>query len=160
MPVGRLSTAAAVAMLGRLVGRSRITPEDAAAALVARCDHLALAVRAAAAVLIDDPRLGLAELAARLSADSVLDELAVDDLDPRARLLARYREMSTVDQVAAAAFQYLGTDGVAPADLSPAVAPPPRRPRTARGRAPGPADPPGRGGAGHRPHLRPRPDPR
>ena len=119
--VGRLSTAAAVAMLGRLVGRSRITPEHAATALVDRCDHLALAVRAAAAVLIADPRLGLAELTARLTAGSVLDELAVDDLDPRARLLARYREMSTVDQVAAAAFQYLGTEGVTPADLSPAV---------------------------------------
>jgi len=119
--VGRLSTAAAVAMLGRLVGRSRITPEHAATALVDRCDHLALAVRAAAAVLIADPRLGLAELTARLTAGSVLDELAVDDLDPRARLLARYREMSTVDQMAAAAFQYLGTEGVTPADLSPAV---------------------------------------
>lgn len=119
--VGRLPTAAAVAMLGKLVGRSRITPEHAAAALVARCDHLALALRAAAAALIADPRLGLAELAGRLRAESVLDELAVDDLDPRARLLARYREMSTVDQVAAAAFQYLGTDGIAPADLSPAV---------------------------------------
>ncbi|HEV7652303.1 MAG TPA: BTAD domain-containing putative transcriptional regulator [Actinophytocola sp.] len=121
VPVGRLSTAAATAMLGKLVGRSRITPEPAAAALVARCDHLALAIRAAAAVLIADPRLGLTELAARLSGGSVLDELAVDDLDPRARLLARYREMSIVDQVAAAAFQYLGTDGVVPADLSPAV---------------------------------------
>jgi DNA-binding SARP family transcriptional activator len=120
--VGRLSPAAATAMLGKLVGRSRVTPEHAAAALVACCDHLALAVRAAAAVLIADPRLGLAELAARLSVESVLDELAVDDLDPRARLLARYREMSTVDQVAAAAFQYLGTEGVEPADVSPAVA--------------------------------------
>jgi DNA-binding SARP family transcriptional activator len=119
--VGRLSTAAATAMLGKLVGRSRITPEHAAAALVSRCDHLALAVRAAAAVLIADPRLSLAELAARLPVESVLDELAVDDLDPRARLLARYREMSTVDQVAAAAFQYLGTEGVEPTDLSPAV---------------------------------------
>ena len=120
--VGRLSTPAAVAMLGRLVGRPRITPEWAAVELVARCDHLALAVRAAAAVLIADPRLGLAELAERLSSGAVLDELAVDDLDPRARLLARYREMSIVDHVAAAAFQYLGTDGVAAGELSPAVA--------------------------------------
>ncbi len=120
--VGRLSTPAAVAMLGRLVGRSRVTPDAAAAALVDRCDHLPLAIRAAAAVLIADPRLGLAELAERLRTESVLDELAVDDLDPRARLLSRYREMSTVDQVAAAAFQYLGTDGVAAADLSPPIA--------------------------------------
>lgn len=120
--VGRLSTPAAVAMLGKLVGRSRITSDRAAADLVTRCDHLPLAVRAAAAVLIADPRLALADLADRLAPDSVLDELAVDDLDPRARLLARYRAMSTVDQVAAAAFQYLGTDGVAAADLSPAVA--------------------------------------
>ncbi len=72
-------------------------------------------------MLIADPRLGLAELAARLTAETILDELAVDDLDPRARLLARYREMSTVDQVAAAAFQYLGTDGVTTDDLAPAV---------------------------------------
>jgi len=122
VPVGRLSTPAAMAMLGRLVGRSRITPEWAAADLVARCDHLPLAIRSAAAVLIADPRLGLADLTRRLSAGSVLEELAVDDLDPRGRLLARYREMSTVDQVAAAAFQYLGTDGVTADALSPAVA--------------------------------------
>ncbi|MGH3881163.1 MAG: hypothetical protein ACRDSK_29415, partial [Actinophytocola sp.] len=120
--VGRLSTPAAVAMLGRLVGRPRLTPEWAAVELVDRCDHLALAVRAAAAVLIADPRLGLAELAGRLSSGMVLDELAVDDLDLRARLLARYREMSIMDHAAAAAFQYLGTDGVAAGELSPAVA--------------------------------------
>jgi DNA-binding SARP family transcriptional activator len=122
VPVGRLSTPAAVAMLGKLVGRSRVTPDWAAADLVGRCDHLPLAVRAAAAVLIADPRLGLAELAGRLPAETILDELAVDDLDPRARLLARYREMSTVDQVAAAAFQYLGTEGVTTDELAPAVA--------------------------------------
>jgi DNA-binding SARP family transcriptional activator len=119
--VGRLSTPAAMAMLGKLVGRPRMTPEHAAAALVGRCDHLALAVRAAAAVLIADPRLALADLAARLATGAVLDELAVDDLDPRGRLVARYREMSTVDHRAAAAFQYLGTDGAGVADLSPAL---------------------------------------
>jgi len=116
--VGRLSTPAAVAMLGRLVGRPRMTPERAAVELVHHCDHLPLAIRAAAAVLIGNPRLGLAEFAARLTAATVLDELAVDDLDPRARLLARYREMSTVDPSAAAAFQYLGTDGGAVAALT------------------------------------------
>jgi DNA-binding SARP family transcriptional activator len=120
--VGRLSTPAAVAMLGRLVGRSRLAPDWAAADLAGRCDHLALAVRAAAAVLIANPRLGLPDLAARLTAGAVLDELAVDDLDPRARLLARYREMSTVDPVAAAAFQYLGTVGATADRLTPAVA--------------------------------------
>lgn len=122
VPVGRLSTPAALAMLGRLVGRSRIAPEWAAVDLVARCDHLPLAIRSAAAVLIADPRLGLADLTRRLAAGSLLEELAVDDLDPRARLLARYREMSTVDHAAAAAFQYLGTDGVTADALSPAVA--------------------------------------
>jgi hypothetical protein len=111
IPVGRLSPAAAVAMLGKLVGRPRVTPDWAAAELVRRCDHLPLAIRAAAAVLIGDPRLTLPDLATRLAGDGVLDELAVDDLDPRARLLSRYRAMSTVDQSAAAAFQYLGTHG-------------------------------------------------
>ncbi|MGH3762844.1 BTAD domain-containing putative transcriptional regulator [Actinophytocola sp.] len=120
--VRRLSTPAAVAMLGKLVGRARVTPDWAAVDLVVRCDHLPLAIRAAAAVLIAEPRLGLADLAARLSAGTILDELAVDDLDPRARLLARYREMSTVDRVAAAAFQYLGTDSLPAGRLSPAVA--------------------------------------
>lgn len=121
VPVGRLRTAAAVAMLGKLVGRSRITSQAAAEELVGRCDHLPLAIRAAAAVLIAEPRLGLGELADRLAAGTVLDELAVDDLDPRARLLFRYRDMSTVDSVAAAAFQYLGTDGVAVEDLAPPI---------------------------------------
>lgn len=120
--VGRLCTPAAVAMLGRLVGRSRMTPDWAATEIVERCDHLPLAIRAAAAVLIGSPRLDLADLAGRLTEEAVLDELAVDDLDPRVRLLARYREMSAVDQGAAAAFQYLGTVGAAVGALSsPAV---------------------------------------
>jgi DNA-binding SARP family transcriptional activator len=119
--VGRLSQPAAVAMLGRLVGRSRLTPEWLAAEVVSRCDHLPLAIRAAAAVLIQSPGLALEDLWARLDQD-LLNELAVDDLDPRARLLGRYRELAVADPEASSAFQSLGTGERSPADLPPPVA--------------------------------------
>lgn len=121
VPVGRLSPAAAVAMLGRLVGRSRLTQPALAAELVARCDHLPLAIRAVAAVLIQSPRLGVGELLARLARENLLDELAVDDLDPRARLLGRYRELAASDPASASAFRELGAGGRV-ADLPPPVA--------------------------------------
>lgn len=105
--VGRLSQPAAVAMLGRLIGRSRLRPEWLATEVVSRCDHLPLAIRAAAAVLIQSPGLALEDFWARLDQD-LLNELAVDDLDPRARLLGRYRELAVADPEAAAAFQSLG----------------------------------------------------
>ncbi len=108
VPVTRLSPAAAVAMLGRLIGRSRLTPDRFALELVARCDHLPLAIRALAAVLIQSPRLGLPELLSRLHDNGLLDELAVDDLDPRARMLGRYRELTASDPVSATAFRQLG----------------------------------------------------
>jgi hypothetical protein len=111
-----LRTGAAVSMLTGLVGHARVSAE-----LVSRCDHLPLALRAAAAVLIQSPSLCVADLVARLTPRSLLAELAVDDLDPRARLLARYRAMSAVDPAAAAAFQYLGTDGARVRTLSAPV---------------------------------------
>lgn len=119
--VDRLSPAAAVAMLGRLVGRSRLTPDHKATELATRCDHLPLALRAAAAVLIQSPRLTVTDLVTRLHESALLDELAVDDLDPRARLLGRYRQLTASDPVAATAFRQLG-GGLPPADLPPHVA--------------------------------------
>lgn len=121
VPVGRLSPPAALAMLGRLVGRSRLAPERLALDLVARCDHLPLAIRAVAAVLIGSPRLTPADLVPRLDDDGLLDELAVDDLDPRARLLGRYRELAAAEPVSATAFRRLG-GGAPVADLPPHVA--------------------------------------
>jgi DNA-binding SARP family transcriptional activator len=121
VPVGRLSPAAAIAMLGRLIGRSRLAPDQLALDLVARCDHLPLAIRAIAAVLIQSPRLGLADLLPRLHDHGLLDELAVDDLDPRARLLGRYRELTASDPMSATAFRHLG-GGTPVGELPPHVA--------------------------------------
>jgi DNA-binding SARP family transcriptional activator len=121
VPVGRLGPPAALAMLGRLVGRSRLAPESLALDLVARCDHLPLAIRAVAAMLIGSPRLTPADLVPRLHDDGLLDELAVDDLDPRARLLGRYRELAAAEPVSATAFRRLG-GGAPVADLPPHVA--------------------------------------
>ncbi len=121
VPVGRLRPAAALALLGRLVGRSRLVPERLALDLVARCDHLPLALRAVAAVLIQSPRLTIADLVPRLHDGGLLDELAVDDLDPRARLLGRYRELAAADPVSATAFRHLG-GGTPVAELPPHLA--------------------------------------
>jgi DNA-binding SARP family transcriptional activator len=119
--VGRLSPAAGVAVLARLVGRARLVSERVARELVARCDHLPLAIRAAAAVLIQSPGLTGEDLLRRLTDHALLDELAVDDLDPRARLLGRYRELSASDPVSARAFRHLG-GGMPVAGLPPHVA--------------------------------------
>lgn len=121
VPVARLSPAAGIAMLSRLVGRARLVSERHARDLVARCDHLPLAIRAAAAVLIQSPGLGIEELVPRLREDNLLDELAVDDLDPRARLLGRYRELTASDPVAATAFRHVG-GGMPVGALPPHVA--------------------------------------
>ncbi|MDQ3788713.1 MAG: hypothetical protein M3422_15895, partial [Actinomycetota bacterium] len=85
------------------------------------CDHLPLAIRAVAAVLIHSPGLRVEDLLPRLHDRNLLDELAVDDLDPRARLLGRYRELAASDPVAATAFRHLG-GGMPVADLPPHVA--------------------------------------
>jgi DNA-binding SARP family transcriptional activator len=121
VPVARLSTSAAIAMLGRLVGRARLVSERHAREVVTRCDHLPLAIRAVAAVLIGSPRLGVEDLASRMHDGNLLDELAVDDLDPRARLLGRYRELTASDPVSATAFRHLG-GGMPVAGLPPHVA--------------------------------------
>jgi hypothetical protein len=121
VPVARLTPSAAVAMLTRLVGRARLVSERHARDLVARCDHLPLAIRAVAAVLIQSPRLGIEDLVPRLHDENLLDELAVDDLDPRARLLGRYRELTASDPMSATAFRHLG-GGMPVGDLPPHVA--------------------------------------
>jgi hypothetical protein len=72
-------------------------------------------------VLIQSPRLALADLVPRLHDRGLLDELAVDDLDPRARLLGRYRELTASDPVSATAFRHLG-GGTPVVDLPPHVA--------------------------------------
>jgi DNA-binding SARP family transcriptional activator len=120
VPVGRLTPPSAVAMLAKLVGRSRVRSEDLATEVVSRCDHLPLAVRAVAAVLIQSPHLTVEELLPRLHDTTLLDELAVDDLDPRARLLGRYRELTATDPASARAFRHLG-GGAHVTDLPPHV---------------------------------------
>lgn len=119
--VGRLRTASAVRMLAALVGARVAREQRAAEGLVARCDHLALAVRAAAAVLISEPGLRLGELLERMTDARLLDELAVDDLDPRARLLARYEALLEVDPGAAATFLRARTMPVPGDELPPGV---------------------------------------
>jgi hypothetical protein len=72
-------------------------------------------------VLIGSPRLSAEDLVRRLRDDTLLDELAVDDLDPRARLLGRYRELTASDPVSATAFRHLG-GGMPVGELPPHVA--------------------------------------
>jgi DNA-binding SARP family transcriptional activator len=82
-----LSPEQAVDLLGGIVGDDRLRwDRQAAERIVGSCGFLPLAVEAAALKLVVLRHLPLAEFAERLAdPDSVLDELAVGDLDVRAR---------------------------------------------------------------------------
>lgn len=79
--VGALPDAEARELLGAIAGESRVSAEpDAVRRVLACCDGLALAVRAAGMKLLQRPRLSVAEFAARLENERLrIDELAAGD---------------------------------------------------------------------------------
>jgi DNA-binding SARP family transcriptional activator/tetratricopeptide (TPR) repeat protein len=69
----------AVALLRQIVGDARVAAEpEATAALVARCGHLPLAVRIAAAILADEPERTIAAQVSALEEGNRLAALAVE----------------------------------------------------------------------------------
>ena len=96
-----------LALLGSLVGATRIAADSAGAARIAElCGHLPLALRIAAARLAARPSWPAGALAARLAdASRRLDELQFADLGVRASFQVSYQ--SIVDRELAAAYPLL-----------------------------------------------------
>ncbi|WP_181777455.1 tetratricopeptide repeat protein, partial [Amycolatopsis pittospori] len=94
--VGELSYAESRVLLGAIIGEDRPSAEpDAVRRLLACCDGLALAVRAAGMKLLQRPRLSIAEFATRLENERLrLDELAAGDLSVRPVLTGALAELS------------------------------------------------------------------
>lgn len=88
-----LDTVSALELLGRIAGAGRVAAEpDAAAAIVAACGRLPLAVRIAGARLAARPHWPVGRMAALLADErNRLNELAYGDLDVRASLSLSYR---------------------------------------------------------------------
>jgi DNA-binding SARP family transcriptional activator len=86
---------AAIRLLATIAGEERVMAEIASAeVIVARCDHLPLAVRIVGARLAARPAWTLARLAARLDDEAQrLDELATGDLAVRASIDATYLKL-------------------------------------------------------------------
>jgi DNA-binding SARP family transcriptional activator len=79
--VGQLTPTESLTLFGRMVGASRLAAEpEAAAQVTSACAHLALAVRIAAANLLDRPGRHLAGYAAELTSADALDALENDDV--------------------------------------------------------------------------------
>jgi DNA-binding SARP family transcriptional activator/tetratricopeptide (TPR) repeat protein len=90
-----LPPADAVDMLGRIAGQQRVAADPAAAAaLVAACGHLPLAVRIAGARLAARPSWPVATLAAQVAGERQrLDALSVGDLEVRTALEVTYQAL-------------------------------------------------------------------
>jgi tetratricopeptide (TPR) repeat protein/transcriptional regulator with XRE-family HTH domain len=90
-----LDTAPALELLGRIVGEERVAAEpDAAAAIVAVCGRLPLAVRIAGARLASRPHWPVGRMAALLADErNRLHALAYGDLDVRASLSLSYGDL-------------------------------------------------------------------
>jgi tetratricopeptide (TPR) repeat protein/transcriptional regulator with XRE-family HTH domain len=90
-----LDTAPALELLGRTAGPGRVAAEpDAAAAIVAACGRLPLAVRIAGARLASRPHWPVGRMAALLADErNRLHALAYGDLDVRASLSLSYRDL-------------------------------------------------------------------
>jgi len=92
--VPMLDAADAVELFTRIVGQRRTTEEPNAAAIVALCGHLPLAVCVAAARLAIHPDWTLGEFQSMLAAERQrLDELAVGDLNVRANISLSYHAL-------------------------------------------------------------------
>jgi DNA-binding SARP family transcriptional activator len=99
----------ALALLADVLGPERIAAEpDAAKELVERCAYLPLALRIAAANVLDAPRDGLAGYVARLAAETRLSELAVDGDEEAAVRVAIDLSYEKLPTEARRLFCYLG----------------------------------------------------
>ncbi|MER7863026.1 BTAD domain-containing putative transcriptional regulator [Amycolatopsis japonica] len=94
--VGAMSYEDARMLLGEIAGEARTAAEpDAVRRVLACCDGLPLAVRAAGTKLLQRPRLSVAEFATRLENERLrLDELAAGDLAVRPVLAEALAELS------------------------------------------------------------------
>ncbi len=94
--VGELSFVESRVLLGAIAGEKRLTAEpDAVRRLLACCDGLALAVRAAGMKLAKRPRLAIDEFATRLENERLrLDELSAGDLAVRPVLAGALAELA------------------------------------------------------------------
>jgi tetratricopeptide (TPR) repeat protein/transcriptional regulator with XRE-family HTH domain len=95
-----LDTLPALELLGRIASAGRVAAEpDAAAAIVAACGRLPLAVRIAGARLAARSHWPIARMAAQLADErNRLNALAYGDLDVRASLSLSYRELGPEQQ--------------------------------------------------------------
>ncbi len=93
---GGLSYAESRSLLGAIVGEERLSAEpDAVRRLLACCDGLPLAIRAAGMKLASRPRVGVAEFATRLENERLrLDELTAGDLAVRPVLAGALADLS------------------------------------------------------------------
>jgi transcriptional regulator with XRE-family HTH domain len=112
----------AVMLLARSLGEERVAAEPEATAAVAEaCGFLPLALRIAAANLLDQPQHSIADYAGRLHAGNRLAELAVDG-DPQAAVgVAFDASYTTLDPQARRLFRLLGLVP-GPAVTAPAAA--------------------------------------
>jgi tetratricopeptide (TPR) repeat protein/DNA-binding XRE family transcriptional regulator len=99
----------AVLLLARILGEERVAAEPEATAAVAEvCGFLPLALRIAAANLLDRPQPSIADYVGRLRAGNRLGELAVDG-DPQAAVgVAFDASYATLDPQARRLFRLLG----------------------------------------------------
>ena len=100
IPVARLSTEDAWALLAAITGEERLRAEsEATQRLLGHCAGLALAVRIAGVKLAARPHQRVADLAARLADDRRrLDELTTGDLGVRAVVTSALRERPAPDR--------------------------------------------------------------
>lgn len=105
LAVAPLSSGAAEAMLGQLVGADRtLAQPDEVASVVRSCSHLPLAIRIAAGRLLARPEWTVAELARRLAdRNTALRELTSDDDRLRASFTLTWRELNDGDETDALA---------------------------------------------------------
>ena len=96
-----LGEAEAMAVLGLVAGTRRVNADPgAAAAVVAACGGLPLALRLAGTVLTRRPGMAVADLAVALAGDQALNLLAAEDISVRAAIASSYRSLSAAAQVA------------------------------------------------------------
>jgi DNA-binding SARP family transcriptional activator len=117
LPIGPLSRQQAIELLGQTVGATRVAAQaEAARHIVAACEGLPLAVRAAAGRLVARPGWELAALADRLlDPRRCLDELSIGDLNVRDSIAGGYRRLGPPERTA---LERLGT--AVESDVTPA----------------------------------------
>lgn len=108
--VTRMEPAEAVEMVTKIAGEDRVEAElPEVKILTSLCDHLPLALRAAATRLVTNPSLLVSDLERALShVNRRLDELRVGDLDVRRRYEESFQSLTPLQQIV---FCVVGTFG-------------------------------------------------